>query len=454
MKSDYCKFVYDLQNQLEKLYEESSVLAVDSYSKSYSVSKEGTSVIEHDLFTDRGIVIRVFYDGLYYEYSTNSIDVKFIIKELNKFVGKQKKDKSYCISEEKIKKHIVEHTTFQDYTDAEIIDKMEAIYGGVMQKSNKIIGCGVTYMFQRVKKLFVSRYKDFEQEFTWGSSSISVTAQNAKRITRSTVFENSHSGVNILELLEKKIDEVVLRATRLLEAKQIIPGNYECICSPAVSGLIAHEAIGHAVEMDTVMLNQSKAKEWFGEKIGSELVTIHDNGTVYSTGMYYFDDEGNEPQDTVIISNGVLVSGINDMISADSINIGYSGNGRRESFERKAYSRMTNTYFEGGHNTLDEMISSINYGFLIEEAVGGMEDPKNWGIQCVANSARKIVNGKLTDEFYSPVIMTGYVPDVLKSVSMVSKDVEFVSGMCGKGHKEWVEVSDGGPYIKVKLQLG
>ena len=27
-------------------------------------------------------------------------------------------------------------------------------------------------------------------------------------------------------------------------------------------------------------------------------------------------------------------------------------------------------------------------------------------------------------------------------------------GMCGKGYKEWVKVSDGGPYIKARIRLG
>ena len=38
---------------------------------------------------------------------------------------------------------------------------------------------------------------------------------------------------------------------------------------------------------------------------------------------------------------------------------------------------------------------------------------------------------------------------------MVSdKEELFGSGMRGKGHKEWVKVSDGGPYLKCKVRLG
>ena len=132
-----------------------------------------------------------------------------------------------------------------------------------------------------------------------------------------------------------------------------------------------------------------------------------------------------------------------------------TGNGKRESFERKAYARMTNTFFSGGNDKLDDMIASIDKGYLLEGLMSGMEDPKNWGIQCMILKGKEIIDGKLTGKVISPVIMTGYVPDVLKSISMVSEDVKiYGSGACGKGHKEWVKTSDGGPYMKAKGRLG
>ena len=44
---------------------------------------------------------------------------------------------------------------------------------------------------------------------------------------------------------------------------------------------------------------------------------------------------------------------------------------------------------------------------------------------------------------------------LLKSITMVSDDfVVDGFGHCGKGHKEWVTVSDGGPYLKARCKLG
>ena len=76
-------------------------------------------------------------------------------------------------------------------------------------------------------------------------------------------------------------------------------------------------------------------------------------------------------------------------------------------------------------------------------------------IQCTAAYGLEIKNGKFTGEIVAPVVISGYVVDLLNSISMVSKDVKVIgSGMCGKGHKEWVYVSDGGPYLKAEAKLG
>ena len=104
---------------------------------------------------------------------------------------------------------------------------------------------------------------------------------------------------------------------------------------------------------------------------------------------------------------------------------------------------------------LEDMIASVKHGYMLFETDNGMEDPKNWAIQCVAQYGIEIVDGKLTENYVSPVVMSGYVPDLLKSISMISDDFTICgSGFCGKGYKEWVRVSDGGPALKVRVKLG
>ena len=117
---------------------------------------------------------------------------------------------------------------------------------------------------------------------------------------------------------------------------------------------------------------------------------------------------------------------------------------------------MTNTFFDKGKATLEEMIASVDYGYYISTTNNGMEDPKNWGIQCTALYGREIVNGKFSGKIISPVVMSGYVIDFLESISMISSENFNVigSGSCGKGYKEWVRVSDGGASLKAEVKIG
>ncbi len=83
-----------------------------------------------------------------------------------------------------------------------------------------------------------------------------------------------------------------------------------------------------------------------------------------------------------------------------------------------------------------------------------MEDPMGWGIQITAHYGEEIVNGERTGRLFAPVGITGYVPDVLRSISAIGSDFELWAGTCGKGHKEMVPVSTGGPHLRMKARLG
>jgi TldD protein len=263
-------------------------------------------------------------------------------------------------------------------------------------------------------------------------------------------------GPELFDQLQDKMAKSVAMAVELLDAGRIEPGEYEIIASPEVTGLIAHEAFGHGVEMDMFVKNRALGKEYVDRRVGSDLVTMHEGALCTdNVTSYAFDDEGTPAGDVTEIDHGILRAGICDALSALRLGVKPTGNGKRESFSHKVYTRMTNTLFDSGTSTLEEMIASIRKGYLLEGMQSGMEDPKHWGIQCILDRGYEIVNGKLTGKVVSPLVMTGYVPDLLGSVSMVSRDREvFGAGSCGKGHKEWVKVADGGPYLKAKVRLG
>ena len=155
---------------------------------------------------------------------------------------------------------------------------------------------------------------------------------------------------------------------------------YDIITDPSISGLIAHEAFGHGVEMDQFVKDRAKGKYYVNDYVASPIVNMRDgaasvipsNRNNVCVASYFFDDDGILAKDTQIIKNGILVSGISDLTSASELNTTPTGNGRRETYKRKAYSRMTNTYFEAGNDKLSDMIKSVKHGYMLFETKIGI----------------------------------------------------------------------------------
>ena len=457
-----------LKSLLER-YDYASILANDSVSKNYGVSKLGTNIGEDDVLTERGFCIRVFDKGKVAEYSLTSISEENIPDILNSMEERLKalsaanpegvEDCVFDIPDD-------EPAVFDESTEYEE-DPEEAGDEGIIKLltrisekgrayDERIIDCMVRFSYQKYTKMFLSRNKDMTQNVMWSSGFIVTMASAGEQVRDSYKPVSMLGGSEVLRTIEEKLEDTCRTAIELLSAETITPGEYECVCEPDVTGMIVHEAFGHGVEMDMFVKDRALAQSYIGKYVASPLITMHDGAsTIKEVASYFFDDEGTLAHDTVIIDKGILKTGICDMISGMHLNKPATGNGRRESTKRKAYTRMTNTIFEAGTSTVDEMIGSIKDGFLLCEANSGMEDPKNWGIQMMVSIAREIKDGKLTGKLYSPVVLTGYVPDLLQSISMISDNMQASgSGYCGKGYKEWVKVSDGGPYIKAKIRLG
>lgn len=472
-QSEYLKQIkptlINLRDRLLAEFPYASLLAQDSTAKNYSVSKTSTGIGMNGTLSGRGFVAKVYDGTSYAEYSFNELSedrigeivaaIKDGLMPMSDRLPEGVKKSCYAmLADDPV---VFEDSTEyecspEEYGDNEIIAQLTKVSEAGRAYSDKILDCHAFASYQRCSKLFLSKNRDMEQNVLWMCGGMSVMASRGEEVKDSYRGFSVLGGAELLDELGKNVGSVAQNALDLLSSEPIPPGEYDCVCRPDVTGMIVHEAFGHGVEMDMFVKNRALAKQYVGRQVASELVNMHDGaGAAKEVASYFFDDEGVLAQDTLVIDHGILKAGISDAQSAMHLGTEPTGNGRRENYERKAYTRMTNTYFEAGSDKVEDMIASISYGFLLEDASSGMEDPKNWGIQCMVNIAREIRDGKLTGKVYSPIVLTGYVPDLLKSISMVSDtSVLCGSGFCGKGYKEWVKVSDGGPYIKAKIRLG
>ena len=452
---------------LGETYPYASVLAVADDSRSWRISRTGVNIAASGMTGGTGFVVRVF-DGVgCAEYSFNEFSEEKI-PELCALLAQRLAEQNEALDgvaplstpvpadePAKLKKETTWKIHPRELGDEAIIGKITALREKAIAQDERVLDAQAAVTYRSCRKLFLSKNRDLDQTVMWTTAMMAVMASRGQEIKMSYKPFSVLGGAEVLDDMDSAVERTVRDALDLLDSKPIPPGEYDCVCDPSTTGMIVHEAFGHGVEMDMFVKDRALAREFVGEYVASPLVTMHDGSAVDEAATAFFDDEGTLTGDTVVIDRGILKQGMCDALSAARLGVAPTGNGRRESYERKAYTRMTNTYFQGGDSTPEELIASIEDGFLLECPSSGMEDPKNWGIQCMVTTAKEIKNGKLTGNIYSPIVLTGYVPDLLKSVTGMSKTPELSgSGFCGKGYKEWVKVSDGGPYMKARIRLG
>jgi len=424
------------------------------------VSSNLNQTFVEPLAAQRGVVVSVLHNGLLYEGSSvvhNTSDVARTIAGLEKSIAASRAQGTLALTPEEALTlnagaPITDLLTDQD--KAEFAAKMAR---AIKERRANVAMASARYTQTNTREIYVSAKKTLEQFIPRFEATYSaVLKDDATRATAQIYDGFSERGSwelmgENLSLIDAMLDD----GEKILGAPRLAPGTYDCIFSPSLSGILAHEAFGHGTEADTMQKGRARGSDYLGKPVASEKVRLYDSPQLENAAAsYYFDHEGLPATETRIVENGILTQPMTDYISASRLNFQRSPNGRRQSFDHKIYSRMTNTYFKGGTDTLEQMIASITDGFFVDRATNGMEDPKSWGIQLEALVARRIFRGKLTEEYFSPVIVTGYVPEILQSISMVSRDVEINGlGMCGKGYKEWVKVTDGGPYLRLRARL-
>ena len=452
---------------LGEAYPYASVLAVEDDARSWRVSRAGVNISASGNGGGSGFVVRVFDGTGCAEYSFNEFSEEKI-PAIRGTLARRLAEQNAALEgfaplptpipadqPAALKREAAWKVHPRELGDEAIVGKITALREKALAVDERVLDATAAVTYRGFRKLFLSPNRDLDQTILWTNAMVAVMASRGQEIKMSYRPFSLLGGAELLDQMDAGVEETARKALELLDSQPIPPGEYECVCDPETTGMIVHEAFGHGVEMDMFVKDRALAKSFIGEYVASPLVTMHDGSAVDEAATMFFDDEGTLTGDTVVIDRGILKTGMCDALSAARLGVEPTGNGRRESYERKAYTRMTNTYFQGGEGTREEMIASIDHGFLLESPSSGMEDPKNWGIQCMVTTAREIKGGRLTGKVYSPIVLTGYVPDLLKSVSMMGGAVELSgSGYCGKGYKEWVKVSDGGPYMKARIRLG
>ena len=334
--------------------------------------------------------------------------------------------------------------------------RLQEVRDDLQRRDPRFVNTLAAYAHVQVCELFINRHRCLYQELPRTQMVAQVVLRDGEKTARLHGGHCYQGGFEHAVFAAEARERLVRDAGRILGAPRLTPGTYDCIFSPDFAGIFAHEAFGHGTEADLFLQHRSRGQHYLGKQVASPLVDLYDSPALPGqAASYFFDHEGKLAAETKIIDQGILKRPLTDLHAALHFGLPRSANGRRESYARKIYARMSNTYFGPGQHRWEDMLADIDYGFFLDHPSNGMEDPKGWGIQLEGLYAEEIRGGRLTGKVFSPVIVTGYVPDLLHSISMVGTEVHISGlGMCGKGHKEWVKVSDGGPFLRLRARLG
>jgi len=249
-------------------------------------------------------------------------------------------------------------------------------------------------------------------------------------------------------------------AAEKLKAKPAPPGKHRALCENHLVGVLAHESFGHLTESDFVVSGLSPLAGKIGQQLGSEHVTIIDEGTPDASRYYGFwlpfDDQGMKTGKTTILNKGKLVGYLHDRNTATSMRSDFTGNARAVNYNFPPIVRMKNTYFSPGDLSLEEAIEQLDTGIYAIQTGGGQA---NMDGTFTFKALRGYYVEKGEKKYpLREVTLTGSILDILKNVEGATKELVMWSsyfGGCGKGEQWPLPVGIGGPHLLVReVQFG
>ena len=236
-------------------------------------------------------------------------------------------------------------------------------------------------------------------------------------------------------------------AVRLLDAKPAPAGKRTVILDNIMTGLLAHEAFGHACEADAVLSGASVLEGKTGKRVADERISLVDDPTVKNTFGYFSTDwEGVRSKKHVLIENGILKGYLQNLETGSRMGLPSNGSARSQAYNMPPIIRMSNTYISGGDRSKEELFDMVKDGLLIKGGQYGYVEPAKGQFMFKCDEAYHIKNGEVGQRYRDASVM-GLILEVLNSVRGIANDFVLGDpGYCGKGGQH-ARTTDGGPHI-------
>jgi len=257
--------------------------------------------------------------------------------------------------------------------------------------------------------------------------------------------------IRLLELVEEQAQTL----TEVLDRAEKAPtGIMDVVLSPELSGIAAHESVGHPQEADRILGREGAqagesylSRDSLGMKVGSEEAYVSDDPTIeHSNGYSPVDDEGVESSKRRLIVGGRITEFLQNRSTSSLLGVKNNGCSRSAGFDREPIIRISNTFVEpGDYATTEELLKEVRDGIYLKSFTEWNIDDKRLNQRYTGLEAYRIRNGEATALVKAPVLEIT-TPALWGSVKGRSRRLEFEAANCGKGDPmQGIPVWTGGP---------
>jgi len=329
--------------------------------------------------------------------------------------------------------------------------------------------------FSKEWKTFASSEGAFiEQERIVTGAGISAMATDGKEVQvrsypSSFGGDYQREGYELIDELhlEDNAERISKEAVELLTAKQCPSGKMDIVIGSSQMALQIHESVGHPSELDRVLGEEASfagtsfltPEKLNNFKFGSELVNIVADATVlHGLGGFAYDDEGVKGQRFYLVKNGRFVGYLNSRETSRRLNLIPMGAMRADNWNRMPIIRMTSINLDPGNKTLEELLSGVDNGLLIDTNRSWSIDQRRLNFQFVTEIGWIIRNGQIQEMVKNPTY-SGITYEFWSCLDAIGSEKYYhVWGLpnCGKGEPMQVmEVSHGSSYARFRnVQVG
>ena len=231
---------------------------------------------------------------------------------------------------------------------------------------------------------------------------------------------------------EEVVSEAVERAVRMLGAVKPPTAKVPVVLDQ-FAGSTFLGVLSAALSAEAVLKGRSLFKDREGDRLGSELFTLVDDGRVLEgPSACPFDDEGVPSRRTELFTGGVLNGFLHNTYTATRMGDGArsTGNAQRGSYRGAPGVGTTNFFLEAGDSSVGELYARAEGGVLIQDVSGAHSgaNPISGQFSVGATGLRILPGGELGEPLREMTIAST-LPDMLAGVTGVGDDLRFFSSV-------------------------